>query len=171
MKALVISHNPLGTQVNMGKTLLSLCSSLRCDEICQLYIYPTLPDVDKCSSYFRITDKDILRSYFNIRLNCSEVTPDCASHSKYENARDESLYTNPKNKSNFRMLLRDFMWKGSRWYNKKLKSWLEKEKPTCIFVAPGDANFIYTIALKISKKYKLPIVIYICDDHYFVKKP
>ena len=171
MKVLVISHNPIGTQFNMSKTLLSLLSSLNREELCQLYIYPALPDSDLCSSYFRITDKDVLKSYYTLKLNCSEVNADCSKHNMYENADDEKIYKNPKNKNSLRMLLRDLMWKCAHWYTKKLESWIKKENPTCIFVAPGDAIFVYNIALKISKKYNLPIVTYICDDYYFVKKP
>lgn len=171
MKVLVISHNPVGTQFNMSKTLMSLLSSFNREELCQLYIYPALPDVDKCSSYFRITDKDVLRSYYSFGLNCGEVKADTANHSMYENEKDEKVYKNPKNKDDFRMILRDSMWKYSRWYTKKLEDWINREKPTSIFVAPGDAKFLYDIALKISKKHNLPIVTYICDDYYFVKKP
>ena len=171
MKVLVISHNPIGTQFNMSKTLLSLLSSLNREELCQLYIYPALPDVDACSSYFRITDKDVLSSYFTLKLNCGEVKADRSKHSMYEKADDEKIYKNPKNKSSLRMLARDSMWKCSRWYTKKLERWIKKENPTCIFVAVGDATFIYNIALKISKKCNIPIITYVCDDYYFVKKP
>lgn len=171
MKVLVISHNPLGTQFNMSKTLVSLLSSLKREEMCQLYVYPALPDMDLCSSYFRITDKDVLSSYYKFRVNCGEVKADCHSHNMYENSNDEKLYTNPKNKNDIRMLMRDAMWKCANLYNKNLKNWLKKENPTCIFVAPGPATFIYNIALKISKEYGLPIVSYICDDYYFVNKP
>ncbi len=171
MKVLVISHNPIGTQCNMGKTMLSLFSALKREEICQLYIYPTLPDVDLCSSYFRITDKDVLRAYYSLKLNCGEVTPHCDSSNMYENAQDEKIYTNPKNKNDIRMILRDLMWKCAHWYTKKLKLWLEKENPTCIFVAPGPSTFLYDIALKIAKQRNIPIVTYICDDYYFVKTP
>ncbi|MBQ3088434.1 MAG: glycosyltransferase [Clostridia bacterium] len=171
MKVLVISHNPLGTQFNMSKTLVSLLSSLKREEMCQLYVYPALPDMDLCSSYFRVTDKDILSSYYKFRLNCGEVKPCCDTHNMYENLNDEKLYTNPKNKNDIRMLFRDAMWKCAHWYTKKLENWLEKENPTCIFVAPGPATFLYNIALKISKERNLPIVTYICDDYYFVNKP
>lgn len=68
------------------------------------------------------------------------------------------------------MLARDAMWKLSRWYNADLKNWLDREKPDMIFTAPGSAKFIYDIALKISRELNIPIVAYICDDYYFVKK-
>ena len=67
--------------------------------------------------------------------------------------------------------MRDAMWKFSPWYGSDLKKWLDQEKPNCIFVAPGVAKFMYNIALKISKQCGIPIVTYICDEYYFVRKP
>lgn len=171
MKVLLISHNSLSTFQNMGKTLSSLLFDFPKTELCQLYIYPTVPDTDKANSYYRITDKDVLRSYYKFRVSGKVVEPNLNQHSSYENSDDEVFYKNRNNKKAFRKLLRDLMWKLSRWYNKELEAWIKKEKPTCIFLAPGNAKFIYDVALKISKKHKLPIIAYICDDYYFVKKP
>lgn len=171
MKVLLISHNSLSTFQNMGKTLASLLFDFQKTELCQLYIYPTVPDTDKAGSYYRITDKDVLRSYYKFRVRGKEIEPNLNQHSSFENADDESFYKKRNNKKASRKLLRDLMWKLSHWYNKELEAWLEKEKPTCIFLAPGNAKFIYDVALKISKKHNLPIITYICDDYYFVKKP
>lgn len=171
-KILIVSHNPIMTCDCMGKTMQTLFSAFRPDELCQFYIYPSLPDVRACGSFFRMTDKEILRSYLFRRagreLSDSEIRQ--ASGCLFESEKDESLYRNRKNKTPLRMLLRDLMWKCSRWYNRGLRAWVEREKPTCIFLAPGSAKFIYDIALKLSRKYNLPIVTYICDDFYFVKR-
>lgn len=171
MKVLIISHNPISTYQNMGKTILSLFESFDCEELCQLYIYPSIPDVKKCNSYFRITDKDIIRSFYQFSVDGKEIIPNKNIHNKFTNERDVKIYSNKNNKKSSRKLIRDVLWKCSRWYNKPLKSWLNKENPECIFLAPGDAKFIYDIALKISKKKNIPIVTYICDDYYFVEKP
>lgn len=173
MKVLVISHNPIMTGESMGKTLLSLFSEFDKSEICQLYIYPSIPDVAKCNSYFRITDKEVLRSFFGKKAG-REIEPSETGNvgdGLFENSKDESLYRNPKNKGPFRMLLRDVMWSASRWFSRRLKSWIENEAPTVIFVAPGSAKFLYDVAAKISSKFSIPIVTYICDDFYFTKKP
>lgn len=173
MKLLIISHNPITSFDAMGKTFLSLFSSFQKEDLCQLYIYPTVPDIDKCSSYFRITDKDVLKSYFKFKVHGKEITTDQINknnHSLFENKNDEAVYRNRKNKRPCRVLLRDIMWKCAHWYNKPLCDWLQKQQPTHIFVAPGSAKFLYDIALKISKKFHLPIITYICDDYYFVEK-
>lgn len=174
MKVLIISHNPVSTYHNMGKTMRALFSSFKKEELCQLYIYPTIPDIDYCSSYYRITDKDVLKSYYTFRVKGREIDKSeikTARQNIFQDEKDEALYRNKKNKKAYRMLARDIMWKCSAWYNKDLDAWLKRETPTCIFVAPGTGKFLYDIALKISKKYRLPIVDYICDDYYFVEKP
>ena len=152
---------------------MSLFSAFDKKELCQLYIYPSLPDCEFCSSYYRVTDKDVLKSYYKFKVRGREIQKEEISterHELFENTKDEKIYRNRKNKKPSRLLLRDLMWKFSRWYNKSLRNWIKEQQPTCIFVAPGTGKFLYDIALKISKKYNLPIVSYICDDYYFVKK-
>lgn len=170
MKILIISHNPLTTYQNMGKTMLSLFTSVKKEELCQLYVYPSVPDVDKCSSYYRITDKDVLASYYKFKVKGGEISPEFSEHNMFENENDDKLYRNPKNKSTVRRIGRDAMWRFARWYNKPLKAWLDAQAPTHIFVAPGMAKFMYNIALKIARDRNLPIVTYVCDEYYFVKK-
>ena len=62
MKVLVISHNPFSTYQNMGKSILSLIGGFNKEELSQLYIYPSIPDVEQCNSYYRITDKEVIVS-------------------------------------------------------------------------------------------------------------
>lgn len=175
MKVLIISHTSLNTHNNMGKTLLSLFAGFEKEELCQLYIYPMIPDVDKCESYYRITDKDVLKSYFRFfKVRGKEISPEQvanAEHVLFEDSSDEKFYRNKKNKTALRILLRDLMWKMARWYNKDLRNWIQQQKPTCIFLAPGMPKLIYDVALKISEDYGLPMVVYICDDFYFTNTP
>ncbi|MBR5134375.1 MAG: hypothetical protein IKV35_02135 [Clostridia bacterium] len=166
MKILLISHNPISSMSNMGKTFRTMFSAFDRSELCQLYIYPSYPDEPYCSSFYRVTDKDVLK-----KLSPGgevEVRHIHEGQTLFENAGDESVYRNVKNKSPLRRLARDMIWQRGNWYNKKLKAWLDKENPTCIFLSPGPARFIYSIALKIAKERQIPIVTYICDEYYFV---
>ena len=167
MKVLIISHTPISTKNNMGKTFLSMFSSFDKNEICQLYIYPSYPDAEYCSSFYRVTDKDILKRFKPGGEVKSEYIRN--TNELYERRDDEAVYRNVKNKSALRRLLRDGIWAVGNWYNRNLKTWLDQEQPTCIFLAPGPAKFIYWIALRISKDRNIPIVTYICDEYYFVK--
>ncbi len=170
MKILIISHNPLSTYQNMGKSILSLIGGFNKEELSQLYIYPSIPDVEQCNSYYRITDKEVMKFYLTLKVSGKNIVPNFNKHNVFENEKDERIYRNLKNKHPSRMLARDMMWKFAHWFNKSLKNWIEEQNPTHLFVAPGTAKFLYDIALKISKKYNIPIITYICDDYYFVKK-
>ena len=172
MKVLIISHNPISTYQSMGKSMRALFSAFRTEELCQLYLYPTIPDVKQCASYYRVTDKDVLGSLFFRRAG-REVSDGEIEHAEsrlFECEKDEAVYRNPKNKTPLRMLLRDLMWQMGHWFNRGLKTWIAREQPTCIFLAPGSAKLTYNIALKLSRTYHLPIVSYICDDFFFVKR-
>lgn len=170
---LIIGHLPVATQNNMGITFLSLFSRFRRQELCQLYIYPAYPDVDRCASFYRVTDKEVLSSLPKFGRPGGPVDPSLITPSQglYEVAEDEGFYRNRKNKSALRRLLRDAMWSLSRWYGPRLKQWLREQQPDCIFIAPGVAKFIYDITLKIAKKQGVPIITYICDEYYFVNTP
>lgn len=173
MKILIISHNPVSDQSNMGKTFLSLLAGFEASQLCQLYIYPTVPNVPSCGSFFRVTDKDALGSRFHFGTVGGQILPERIGTvpGAFERPSDEPLYRNRKNKSPMRQLLRDGIWRMARWYTPALKQWLDRERPDCIFVAPGGAKFLYDIALRIADERKLSIVTYLCDEYYFVKAP
>lgn len=167
MKILIISHNALSTYNNMGKTLLSLFSAFPREQLCQIFVHPALPDAGACESYWRITDKQVLKSLLTFSVPGGAVAEDAANHAPAQaNANQAAGRTKP-----LARLGRDLMWKLSRWNGAALNKWLDAQAPDVIFLAPGYAKFIYDIALKISRSRKIPIVTYICDDYYFVEKP
>lgn len=154
----------------MGKTFCSLFSAFQRRELCQFYIYPTIPDVNACNSYYRITDRDVLHFFKKFKVYGKEIKINPASnlnHKLFENRNDESFYRNKKNRSAFRSLARDFLWTITPWFNGSLREWLRKEQITHIFIAPGGYKFIYNIALKCSRFLNVPIVTYVCDEYFF----
>lgn len=172
MKVLIISHNCIDTFNNMGKTLLSLFQTFKKEELCQLYIYPTLPNVDVCNSYYRITDMDVLKSYFKFKVNGKTINKEEINNDNklFENEKIKHMYRKNDKKTFLKKTFRDFIWRTSHWFNEDVKKWIEQEKPTHIFVAPGEKNFFYNIAFKFSKYLNIPIITYICDDYYFIEQ-
>lgn len=168
MKVLIISHNPMSHKHSIGKTLLSFFSEFKKEELCQLYIHTGLPDSDVCSSFYRVTDKDVLKGVFSRRVKGGEVVAELPDRKIESNSNGfyGKLYASPKKRNPDRELFRDLMWSISPWYNKNLKSWIEAQKPTCIFAAIGSGKFLYDMAIHISRDYNLPLFTYVCDDFY-----
>ncbi len=162
MKVLLITHNPICTDSNMGKTLHTLFSQFSKEELCQLYVHPSLPDIDACQSYYRITDRQALKGVYTLKARGSEVFPET------ERRGASAVRQSAHRAKPWAWIGRDAVWKCSHWYSKELCAWLDREAPTHIFLAPGYAGFIYRIALRIAKERALPLVTYICDDYYFL---
>ena len=173
MKVLIISHNPMSVKFGIGKTLLASFSCFKKEELCQLYTHTGVPDRNVCESYYRITDKCVLKGVLTRKVNSATVMPAPVTEQAEENNGIfyKSIYKNQKNKLPSREVLRDIMWKVSPWYNNNVKSWINEQKPTCIYVAVGSCKFLYDIAIEISRDYKLPIYTYVCDDFYFANTP
>lgn len=166
MKVLIISHNPLCTYDNMGKTILSLFSCFEKEEICQLYVYPSMPDVDKCASYFRITDREVLRSLVTFGNSPGERITVSGEAERYKAKSTGKDIT--QEQESFLYMMRDIAWHMASWNSDALKSWLDKEDPDVIFFCPGSSKFIYEVAEQISLVRMIPLVTYICDDFYFL---
>ena len=167
MKVLIISHNPLCTYDNMGKTILSLFSCFGKEEICQLYVYPSMPDVDKCASYFRITDSEVLRSLIPFSRSPGKEITVSGDAVKYKAKSTRKDIT--QEQESFLYMMRDIAWRVSAWNSDPLGSWLDKENPDVIFFCPGSSKFIYEVAERISLERRIPLVTYICDDFYFLE--
>lgn len=170
MKVLVISHPCFNTYNNMGKTLLSLFSSYDKSDIRQLYLYPMLPDIDRCDSYYRITDTDALKSLFRTKSAGGSFT---YSHidtkqgaTTVASGLKKKLYSFGRKRTSIIYIARNTIWRLSKWYSKELKQWIGDFAPDVIFFASGDYKFAYDIAYTISCDFDIPMVMYCCDDYY-----
>ncbi len=169
MKVLILSHNPMSIQTSIGKTLVSLFSAFKKEELCQIYVSASKPERDLCSSCFRVTDKSALKGIFTRQVKGGVVEADEKAPVSQDTARKAMSSAN-RNKP-YIELLRDAVWMLAPWYNKALRQWVRQQQPTCIFVAVGSSKFLYNMALKISKDFSIPVYTYVCDDFYTMKAP
>ncbi len=159
-KLLLITHQCLSKESSNGRTLLNLISSFDKDQIINFYISSEAPNGRYASSYFRVTDKEILKSPFLFKIG-KEIEP---------LESENSLVGNKGNKKNiFKQLIRDSLWSMARSPYKRLDAWIQKEKPNCIILLASDLPFMGKLAAKLSKKYKLPIVVFNAEE-YLLKK-
>ena len=64
-------------------------------------------------------------------------------------------------------LYRQHIWKKQRWFNSKLKEWLDKAKPDLIFFHCSNSMFMFDIATTCASYLGVPIIFEIADDYYF----
>lgn len=171
MKVLVISQTVFSKTSNMGKTLTSYFTGFRPDELAQLYFHsekPTNPDV--CRDYYRFSDVDALKSIFSskrkgTKIEASDICS-CDESSRIDTGISRKAYKVGSKHKAWVLLLRDLIWRLSRWNNAQLLQWVDDVKPDVIFFASGDGAFSYRIAKKIKERLNVPMVMACVDDYY-----
>ena len=160
---LVISYSCFSSSKANGRTLENLFNNWDKTKISQLYFNNEIPDSNICENYYRIIDTDLF-NYFKRKkvgnIINNRLTDNDDNIKLYDNAR--------KYKKNIKMkLFRNIFWNMNLWKTKDLYNFIEKIKPDLIFGMAGDNYFVDKIILNVSKKYKLPILIYNCEDYQF----
>lgn len=173
-RILVISHNCFSEVTANGRTLSSFFRLWDKDKVAQLYINDEYPESNICNTFFRITDKEILKSIFSFSKEAGFII---------ENKLDREITSlNLQNKDNtiykFKILkykfpsiiylLRNLLWKTNKWDHNNLNNWINEFKPDLILLQPGDYSFLYKIARVLSKRKNVPLVVYNSED-YFLK--
>lgn len=164
-RILIISHLSINDTNNVGKTLFSIFNKFNKKDLIQLYFNNISPNVNKCISWFKITDQDMIHSFAKCKAG-SEYNYNAIEN----NIKINKFYVKHIGKSSLKLLTRDILWKIGLINKEALMNWIDKYNPTVIFLAPGYNCFPYRIALKIAKLRSIPIITYLMDDYYFDKK-
>lgn len=158
-RILVISNNVLSTTNNNGKTLLSYFDGIPKDNLRQLYFSQEVPMVEGYD-YFRISDKDVLKSKLFFKPAGSTIEPvNLKGNQKSVNGLKKVF-----GKNTLTCLLREFLWFGS-WKSRKLIQWLDDFQPTVVFFLAGDSLFAYDVYEYVVKRFKCNSAMYITDDY------
>lgn len=155
-RILVVSNNSFSDVNNNGKTLVSFFLEVPRKYIAQLYFHNEVPVSPNCSTYYKITDYEILTNVFKVlkyipkRINSSIKE----EHDKMPTQITPSM-----------RIFRDILWKIGKWKSANFLEWLDGYQPQIVFFVAGDSGFTYDIARYIAKRYHAKIVTYFTDDY------
>ncbi len=159
-KVLVLSINAFSCNGSNGRVLSELFDGWDEDSLAQFYIYNELPNFNVCKNYFRITDKEAMKSLLTLKKygrNVQNLTTE-----------DYNVLSEKKpKKSPLTYLCRDLVWRSGFWKSKKFWSWIKEFSPDCILLQADNSSFMPKLALKISKKYDIPIIVFNTENYYF----
>lgn len=166
-RVLIISGLPFRDDWNLGKTLCTLFSDFKTEELAQLYFSPQTPNVRSCSSFYQINEKQLIKSLFGLlKSKCGKIIFSEEIKNQYKTAE-----TNPQAIVSLRNhiiipVLRDFIWDISHWKSKKLKKWLKEVQPNMVFcIMPGSIKSCKIIDF-VSNYCDCPVVMFVTDDYY-----
>ena len=162
-RILFISHDPFSIIGSNGRTYLSLFKEYKDENIAQLFFNNLQPSTDKFSSYYRVTDIDLIKNLSTLFFN--KIT------GNVENKPINDLKAQIVKRSVFRTemikLLRNFLFFIVKVINiNSFQDWIQDFKPKNIFFVGSNYAFAYEVLFQISKKYDIPYYIYFTDDYF-----
>ena len=158
-KILLIANDAMNSSSSNGRTIMNLLKRFDAENLAQFYIHGT-PDYQVCKNYFKSSDIDALRTFLFLKRK-----PEVIGGEKSNDSSSNKM----KNKNCVKRLLRNIAWMSFRWWKKDFDEFINAFSPNVILLQAGDAPFMYAIALKISKRYDIPIVMY-NSESYVLKK-
>lgn len=174
-RVLTISNCAFSYNNSNGRTLSGFFLNWDKDALAQLFIQPEIPNTSVCNHFFRITDYEVLKTLFSPRVYGMPLSVDKISQVRKQNTRTDAglekvILSSRIKKSSFFSLLRNFLWFSSHWYSSdELREWLREFSPEVIFYQAGNDPFMYNIAIKISQRFSIPLIVYSCEDYYLKK--
>ncbi len=161
-RVLVISNGCFSLTDSNGRTLAKLFSGYDPEKLAHLHTYGT-PDFNVCSNYYKISDKDALKSFLT-RKPCGSVV---VNDNKQVEAAPVVGYARKGQKTPFKMILREIAWKYSKCRRGALNNWLKEFSPEEILLFAGDGAFLMDLASHIAKEFNIPITVYSTEDYCF----
>lgn len=154
----------------MGKTLMAYFKGWDSADIAQLYVHSEIPTDDICTNYYRMTDKEIIKSIVTRKsgrvFGENDIKRD-ADRSRTDTGATARAYQKARARTPAIYFARNLWWSLGAWKTRKLLDWVDEFSPDMIFLASGDYSFIYKIALTLAKHRNIPICMCCVDDYYF----
>lgn len=158
-RVLIISNGALSDTDSNGRTVANLFGRYDKEKLAQFCVYGN-PDFSKCQNYYKVTDKDALKSLLTFKQRGGKV--------ENEQTHTSTVVKSYKQrKTPLKILLREFAWKWGRWKGKRIKKWIDDFKPEVVFINLADNCFTIDLAVMVAKKYSIPIVAFSTENYYF----
>jgi hypothetical protein len=153
-RILIISHNSFSNKSNNGKTLESIFSSFKKENLFQIY-FRNIENLDYsyCENYLHLTPFK-----FNLNLISRNILIK-------QNNKQSFLIKFLENNISIKYILIDLYWKIFFWNKKKVFNWCLENNFKSIFFLSGQSLFSQNLALKISKEFHIPLFVYFTDDY------
>lgn len=179
MNILIIRHNTWDDSRAGGNTLSNLFTDWPNSNFAYLYSRNTTPNNNVCSHYYRITEINILKYFFNSKAIGEEFYFNLGSSlddDRKLNSREkkvESVIKKILNVCNLGILHlgADLLWKTKKWKNTKFEKFIRDFSPDIIFAYASDFVRLQCLLETIRKLTNARITLFFADDVFGYKHP
>lgn len=169
MKILIISNSEWDDNNSFGNTFSNFFAGATDIEFANIYCRNGVPNTKLCERFLRIDDKQLIKHFFKRKSNPVRRMENVRKDQVPNTANGVYSFAKRKRWAVF-FLLRELLWSLSRYKNKDFIGFIEEFKPDIIFLPTYPFAYINKMALWIKKRYNLPMVSYISDDEFTLKR-
>lgn len=170
-KVLVVSYNCFSYGGGTGRTIANLFWGWDKKSIAQFYMSNDIPDHDVCTNYYRVTDIDVINALKGKKTSKVVYLKKFDHKNTKYNDNENALYDKLKEMKEKRKIkmkfFRSILWNMGLWKSDDYYRWIDEFNPDIVFVMAGENFFVDKIGLEISKRFRIPIVVYNCEDYQF----
>lgn len=147
-------------------TLIDIFSCWNPDKLALVYCTSELPDSNKCSNYFQISESQIIKSVLNPFLKVGRKVENTSTNDADAIKEKEMYQKAHKNNRKWMRLAREIVWKLGHWKTPALRKFVQDFDPDIIFVPIFPYAYPGRIQEYIIKLTGKPTVCYLADDNY-----
>ena len=168
MRVLVISSTTWSDNNSFGNSFSNIFDGIPNLQFANIYCKPGMPCNMFDIKYYQITEKSLIANLIDpSKPSGKAVSVEVGNIQKvalpgYERAR--------KLRWQVLLMMRDFIWKIGRWKSDALCRFLDEFQPDIIFQPVYYSSYIGEIAIFAQEYTGVPMVGYISDDNYTMKK-
>lgn len=171
-RLLVITVNPWSDKIASGNTISNHLGGWDKSKLSNLFLRNGEIDNDCCENYFRISEKEIVKSLFSkkklgVEIDYKNEIINKSTNKFLKASKIKSLLI--RIRPTFVLFLRELLWKIGFQKREKLNSFLKRNAPEVIYV--GCPNLIYghRILHYVHKVTNAKIVVFFGDENYSYK--
>lgn len=157
IRLFIVSNEALSQSSSNGRTLWNIVKDIPSENLAQFYLRGN-SDKKICLNNYRVSDRDALNAFLHRK-------------GRDENISSEPLGRNKEIKRTCRnMVLRTLVWKSYCWWKKDFDGFIDNFNPNVVLLQAGDSPFMFAIARKIAKKWKIPLIMYNSETYVLREK-
>lgn len=169
MRILIVSNTAWNNSNSFGNSFSNIFEGIEDVEIANIFCRQEEPDNMVVSRYFQITEKNLIKNFFNRKKPSGREVRMETAQSMTSN--DAKTFNFARKKRWFIMFwARDLIWRIGRWKSKELIEFIDDFNPDLLFMPIYYSSYLNDIVAFVKKHTNKPMMGYISDDNYTLRQ-
>lgn len=157
-----------------ANTFSTLLAEYPSENLANVYIREEIPDSNRCSRYFQISEQKIIKSLLRRHISTGrEVIPsqEQTKEDLCNLTQSRQLYNkNRAKRSYLKLFARELIWKAGRWKSQELTDFIQSFQPDIVLFGMEGYIHFNRICRYIVQKTKAKAIGYFWDDNFTYKQ-